>query len=517
MEAQSFSALIAQAYDEVVHWRMNLFLVPFGKAGKQFVFQLAKLYRAFAEGSALEGIALNASKVLTVLTLQKPYRNSKAKVNSRLERRLNNWKNGQVDELLAEGRSIQKRNFHGGFSPAPSKLDSPTLVRSFAKHMFQGRCGAAIRSLSDKGSMGVLSEDDELPSGDSVFDVLRSKHPPAQGLVKEVLSLPEVIPPPPNHMIYERIDADLIRHADKNTNGAAGPSGLDAHGWRRICCTFKEASDKLYHSLALLARRLCTQFIHPSALAPMLACRLIALDKSPGVRPIGVCEVDRRIISKAILFIIKGDIQEVAGANQLCGGQIAGVEAAVHAVRQLFNSDDTEGILLVDASNAFNSLNRANALANISSQCPPFSTVLVNLYWESSELFLGLNTLLSQEDTTQGDPLAMPFYTLATRPLIDSFTQDSPDVKQIWYADDATAAGKLPDLRKWWEKLLTIGPSFGYFVDPSKTWLVTKDGHVGLASEIFGDTSVNITTQGHLCWARQLKTRLHYAIRSPES
>ena len=118
------------------------------------------------------------------------------------------------------------------------------------------------------------------------------------------------------------------------------------------------------------------------------------------------------------------------------------------------------------------------------------------IYRERSELFLGQNTLLSQEGTTQGDPLAMPFYALATRPLIDSLTQDFPDVKQIWYADDATAASKLSVLRKWWEKLLTIGPSFGYFVNPSKTWLVTKDGHVGLASEIFGDTSVNITTQG---------------------
>ena len=111
--------------------------------------------------------------------------------------------------------------------------------------------------------MGVLSEDDELHSGDSVSDVLRSKHPPAQGLVKEAISLPEVLPPPPNPVIFERIDADLIRHAAKHTNGAARPSGLDAHGWRRLCCTFKEASAELCHSLALLARRLCTQFIHP--------------------------------------------------------------------------------------------------------------------------------------------------------------------------------------------------------------------------------------------------------------
>ena len=74
--------------------------------------------------------------------------------------------------------------------------------------------------------MGILSEVDELSSGDSVFDVLRSKHLRTQGLVKEALSLPEVIPPPPNHVIYERIDADLIRHTAKNTNGAAGPSAI---------------------------------------------------------------------------------------------------------------------------------------------------------------------------------------------------------------------------------------------------------------------------------------------------
>ncbi len=124
---------------------------------------------------------------------------------------------------------------------------------------------------------------------------------------------------------------------------------MDAHGWRRICCTFRDASDTLCHSLALVARRLCTQFVDNSALAPLLASRLIALDKNPGVRPIGVGEVPRRIISKAILFVIKGDIQEAAGATQLCGGQVAGIEAVVHASRQHFSSETTEVILLVDA------------------------------------------------------------------------------------------------------------------------------------------------------------------------
>ncbi len=91
-DGQSFSTVLTAAYDKVVHWRPNLFLVPFGKTGKQFVLELARLYRAFAEGSALE---LKATTVLTILTLQKPFRNSKAKTHSHyLDRRLTSWLNG---------------------------------------------------------------------------------------------------------------------------------------------------------------------------------------------------------------------------------------------------------------------------------------------------------------------------------------------------------------------------------------------------------------------------------------
>ena len=56
-------------------------------------------------------------------------------------------------------------------------------------------------------------------------------------------------------------------------------------------------------------------------------CRLTALDKCPGVHPIEVYEVARRIVAKAALYILRNDIQAVAGLHQLCAGQIAGVEA----------------------------------------------------------------------------------------------------------------------------------------------------------------------------------------------
>ena len=150
-------------------------------------------------------------------------------------------------------------------------------------------------------------------------------------------------------------------------------------------------------------------------------------------------------------------------------------------------------VLLVDASNAFNSLNRLVALHNIHRICPPLSTILINTYRAPTELFVHGDTILSQEGTTQGDPLAMPMYALATIPLIKKLAGNH---RQIWYADDAAAVGKIVDLREWWDRLSTLGPSFGYFPNASKTWLVTKEGLQDTADSIFSNTGVNVTVNG---------------------
>ena len=40
-------------YDECVHWKANVFMVPFGSPGAAFVGQLARLEAGFATGSSL--------------------------------------------------------------------------------------------------------------------------------------------------------------------------------------------------------------------------------------------------------------------------------------------------------------------------------------------------------------------------------------------------------------------------------------------------------------------------------
>ena len=232
---------------------------------------------------------------------------------------------------------------------------------------------------------------------------------------------------------------------------------------------------------------------------------MIALDKCPGVRPIGIGETVRRIIGKAILTTISDEIQAAAGPLQLCAGQDAGCEAAVHAMRQVFESPDTEAVILVDASNAFNSLNRQNALRNIQHLCPSLATALINTYHEDVHLYIDGETLLSQEGTTQGDPLAMAMYAIGIILLIRRLTNES--VKQAWYANDATAGGQLAHLRTWWDRLVDIGPDFGYYPNASKTWLVVKEDTADAATEAFQGTDGNITTEGKRQLGAALGTR----------
>ena len=126
----------------------------------------------------------------------------------------------------------------------------------------------------------------------------------------------------------------------------------------------------------------------------------------------------RRITGKAIATIISDDIQAVAGPLQVCAGHMAGCEAAVHSMRQVFEWSQSEVVILVDASNTFNSLNCQAALRNIHYLCPSLSKVLINTYREDIQLFIDGDTLLYQEGTTQGNPLAMALYTIAVNPLI---------------------------------------------------------------------------------------------------
>ena len=169
-------------------------------------------------------------------------------------------------------------------------------------------------------------------------------------------------------MIFNEIDAELIARSALRTKGAAGPSRLDADQWRRILSTrlFCSSGTDLCKEIARMAIQLCTAIIDdPDSISSPLACRLIPLNKNPVVRPIGIGEVLRRIIGKSVMIILKPEVQSAAGYIKLCAGQEAGCETAVHSAHDIFDEEDSHGVIPINASNVFNNLNQNVLLHNI--------------------------------------------------------------------------------------------------------------------------------------------------------
>ena len=248
------------------------------------------------------------------------------------------WKAGRIDELMREGRTIQARLT--STERSRSGLTAESFHRTSADLVFSDKLSAAMRLLdkfeSDNFNSSVLDLKSPSSPGSSatVEDALSSKHPPAADLTDEALAHldPSCEPIEVHPVLFDRLTGETVRRAAMRTRGAAGPSGMNADGWRRTCSSFKSHSHDLCEALATSARRICTAHVDPELVAAFVAYRLIPLDKNSGVRPIGICECERRIVSKAILFVLGEDVQKAAGSIQLCAGQPCGIEAAIHAI-----------------------------------------------------------------------------------------------------------------------------------------------------------------------------------------
>ena len=106
-------------------------------------------------------------------------------------------------------------------------------------------------------------------------------------------------------------------------DGAAGSSGIDTAGWKRLCTSF--GTLPIFVMPLLVSQR---EFVQPMWIRKAQSMQIN--HKCPGVKPIGVGETLRRIVGKAVSTTLKSDIQDVVGPVQLCANYEGGCEAAVH-------------------------------------------------------------------------------------------------------------------------------------------------------------------------------------------
>ena len=84
-------------------------------------------------------------------------------------------------------------------------------------------------------------------------------------------------------------------------------------------------------------------------------------------------------------------------------------------------------------------------------------------------------------------------YAIAIIPLTHHL--DDGTTKQVWFADDVTAAGHLNHLKAW-DRIVSLSPDYGYYPNASKTWLIVKEDQLEEARTLFDGTGVAITTNG---------------------
>ena len=88
------------------------------------------------------------------------------------------------------------------------------------------------------------------------------------------------------------------------------------------------------------------------------------------------------------MHVTKPDVIEASDSLQVCAGHKSGSEAAIHAMRNIFEAGQTDAVLLIDASNTFNALNRAAALHNMRVLYPTLATCVINTDRQPARLLM---------------------------------------------------------------------------------------------------------------------------------
>ena len=269
MEAVEFIKDIEHDYEVTTKWRKNIFKLPGGQSGKQFTQALVRLFAAYGERSPIECIALKAAAVITPLLLQQPAGKPTYRDNvTHLLRRLVLWEEGKIIE---EGATIQAQ-----LTASAKLMDDSTLAKRFTTMVFNNNFKGAMSLVTEKGKGGILALDEKTKKE------MSSKHPKAEPLHPDALLTGE-IPLTLHPVFYSELDGELIKKCALRTKGGSGVSQQEDVLWHKMVTGYKDTSSSLCNAVAVLSRRLATEYVDPKGLEALLSNRGITIDKCPGL------------------------------------------------------------------------------------------------------------------------------------------------------------------------------------------------------------------------------------------
>ena len=157
-------------------------------------------------------------------------------------------------------------------------------------------------------------------------------------------------------------------------------------------------------------------------------------------------------------------------------GLPVGCESIVHSVASLQEDPniplESRCSLLVDFSNAFNSVDRGCMFQEVRSRIPSMAAWVESCYGSQPLLYLGDDKIFSSCGVQQGDPLGLLCFALTLHPVVEQIKREVPGLLiNAWYLDDGTLCGSPRDICSALTIIESHGPSRGLLLNKSKSLL----------------------------------------------
>ena len=128
---------------------------------------------------------------------------------------------------------------------------------------------------------------------------------------------------------------DLVDSVAQKVLGSAGPGGMDSEVLQGWLIKFGDHRKKQFISVKYFVYWLANQNPPWDTYLAFMFFRLIALDKVPGVRPVGVGEMWRQLFARFVLKVTGSETTHACKDDHLCAGLRAVIYGEVHGVQSI--------------------------------------------------------------------------------------------------------------------------------------------------------------------------------------
>jgi hypothetical protein len=285
----------------------QLYTCPGKAAGKDFINQLCEEFLGVTERK------WNSERPLVfclAMLQKKPGITQSSDIQRCLKHRLEEWKAEKYKALV----ETTERLMQAAMTNSQGGTTQEERLKKYNQLMLLGNPRAAVRYLTDREGGGVLEP--HTPSGkddQTVEEALKSKHPETRKPGEEVFHQYDNLP--------ELLDLDLnektVEKVARRLSGGAGLGGVNSTFLKQVLLRHGNSSRRLRKTMASFAEWMANSYPPWAAYRALRMGRLIALDKSPGVRPVGIGEIWSRLIAKIVLVEAGTEAKHACGDNQL--------------------------------------------------------------------------------------------------------------------------------------------------------------------------------------------------------